>query len=168
MLLDDERLTSMLDDALPGAGLRAAQATYVRYKPQTACIVACRLTLADVQVDAYVRLERPTSQDHLTNDARKAAARSPLAHGAVLLPGLTAALYTQPNDRRIAALPDLADDDRRRKLLAHALPDHRALWSSSLQALRWKPERRFVAALQGRDGMRALVKAYAGRSSAAF
>lgn len=168
VLLDDEQLTAVLDEALPGAGLRAVQATYVRYKPQTACIVACRLTLADVQVDAYVRLERPTSHDHLAKYTRRATARSPLGHGAVLLAGLTAALYPQPNDRRIAVLPDLADDARRRNLLAHALPDHRALWSSSLQPLRWKPERRFVAALQGHDGTHALVKAYAGRSTAAL
>lgn len=160
VLLDDERLAAALDDALPGAGLRAAEATYVRYKPGTACIVACRLTLADQQLDAYVRLERRASYDKLSKHVRKAIAPSAVGRGAVLLASLPAALYPQPNDRRVAALSQLADDGRRRSLLTAALPEHPALWSARLQPLRWKPERRFVAALVGRDGARAVVKAY--------
>ena len=168
VLLDDERLAGALDEALPGAWLSAARATYVRYKPGTACIVKCRLTLADEQVDAYVRLERESSRNKLTTHARRATARSRLGRGAVLLPRLPAALYPCPNDARVAALPHLVDDSRRRSLLEAALPDSPALWSSSLRPLRWKPERRFVAALESDQGHRAVVKAYAGTLSAAL
>jgi hypothetical protein len=168
VLLDDERLTAALHEALPGMWLSAARATYVRYKPGTACIVMCRLTLADEQVDAYVRLERESSRDKLSKHARKAKARSRLGRGAVLLPRLPAALYPYPNDAHVAALAHLADDGRRRSVLEAALPDSAALWSSSLQPLRWKPERRFVAALEGDGGKRAVVKAYAGTPAAAL
>lgn len=162
VILDDERLTSELAAALPDDGVTAAEATYVRYKPGTACIVACRLTIDGAEVLAYVRLERPTAYGKLTKHARRAAAHSPLGHGAVLLPNVSGALYPAPNDRRIGALADLADEARRARILTRALPDRPALWPASLQPLRWKPERRYVGALEGEDGERAVVKAYAG------
>lgn len=168
VVLDDERLTAAIQEALPGAWLTAARATYVRYKPATACIVKCRLTLADEQLDAYVRLERESSRDKLAKHAGRARARSRVGRGAVLLPQLPAVLYPCPNDGRVAALAHLADDGLRRSLLEAALPHSPALWSASLRPLRWKPERRFVGALETDGGPRAVVKAYAGTLAAAL
>jgi tRNA A-37 threonylcarbamoyl transferase component Bud32 len=50
------------------------------------------------------------------------------------------------------------------------LPSRPELHDAALEPLRYKPERRFVAAIEGENGQRALVKAYAGgwqRASAA-
>ncbi len=162
IVLDDEALAAELAHALPDAGVTAAEATYVRYKPGTACVVACRLTAAAGEIRAYLRLQSPESHDKLVKNAGRAGAPSALGAGAVLLENVPAALYPEPNDRRIAALPRLVDPVERERLLAHALPDRPELWPSSLRLLRWKPERRYVAVLQGVSGEQALVKAYAG------
>jgi hypothetical protein len=167
VVLDDERLTGAIDGAIPHAGVRSAEATYVRYKPGMGCIVTCRLTLAGGELDAYVRLERRSSYGKLARYARKATAPSAVAGGAVMLPGLAAVLYPRPNDRRVAAMAALADDGRRELLLAEALPEHPQLWPARLQPVRWKPERRFVATLLGPDGPLALVKAYGDGYAAA-
>jgi hypothetical protein len=55
-------------------------------------------------------------------------------------------------------LERLGDPAARRRLLARILPDREACWDGALSGLRYKPERRFVAALAARDGARVALK----------
>ena len=150
-VLDGDRFAELVDRRLPGLGIRGAEPRYVRYKPATACVVAHRLRLADRDVDVYVLLQRPESLAKLVKHVARANAPGELGPGAVLLPPLTAALYPHPNDRRVRALPLLADPVRRRRLLQRALPERPDLWDAELSVLRRKPERRVVATLAARD-----------------
>jgi len=77
VLLDDERLTTVLDEALPHAHLRRAEVSYLRYKPATNCLARCRLTVAGGSLEAYVRLERRSALGKLEKHARKVTAGSP-------------------------------------------------------------------------------------------
>ena len=166
-VLDGDRFAELVDRRLPGLGIRGAEPRYVRYKPATACVVAHRLRLADRDADAYVLLQRPESLAKLVKHVARANAPGELGPGAVLLPPLTAALYPHPNDRRVRALPLLADPVRRRRLLQRALPERPELWDAELSVLRRKPERRVVATLGARNEEVAVVKAHAADFTAA-
>ena len=74
VVLDGDRFAELVDRRLPALGLRGAEPRYVRYKPATACVVAHRLRLADRDVDAYVLLQRPGSQEKLVKHATRADA----------------------------------------------------------------------------------------------
>jgi Phosphotransferase enzyme family len=161
LVLDGEHVAATLSEARPDLDVRAATATYVRYKPGTACIVAYRLQIADEEVAAYVRLQHPDGAAKLDKPVGRGDSPGPLGTGAVPLPGLSAMLYGASHDRRIAAMPALVDPARRPHLLERAVPDCPELWNAAMHPLRWKPERRFVARLEGADGMTAVLKAFA-------
>jgi aminoglycoside phosphotransferase (APT) family kinase protein len=157
VVLDGERFTALLGERVPEAGVTAARPTYVRYKPETACVVGYDLTTAEGDIDAYVRLERPQTLDKLAKHATRNGAT-----GASLIPGTAMALYRFPADRRVSALAELADSERRRRVLARTLPDDPGFWDGRITFLRRKAERRVVARLDAGDGRSAALKAHAG------
>src|SRR5207249_2334541 len=61
-------------------------------------------------------------------------------------------IHAFPNDLKLGALPLLADSRERERLLRELLPDRPGLWQSELQRLRYRPERRYVAALCATGG----------------
>jgi hypothetical protein len=159
LLLDEDAFTEALRAARPDAGVSSARATYVRYKPGTSCLLGYVISREEGgDVLAYARAERPGELDRRVGNLRRADAEGPLGRG-VALAGHDVAVYPFPNDRRIRALRDVADPDRRRRLLERKAPDRPDLASATLQPLRFKPERRFVGRLDGGRG-RALIKLY--------
>src|SRR5206468_9391928 len=60
VVFDPDAFVDALRRAAPEVDLRAAQITYVRYKPQAYCRVAYRLDLGGVEAEVDVRACRPT------------------------------------------------------------------------------------------------------------
>src|SRR5262249_50677677 len=60
----------------------------------------------------------------------------------------------------------ITDGPAREELLRGILPAYEDLWQGSLEFLVYKPERRYVARLQGKAGSSALVKVHALRGCA--
>lgn len=108
---------------------------YVRYKPATSCLVAYRVMAQGQPMRAYVK-----THAH---------------HGA----GQPLVVNAFPADGRLRALPRLADDQSRHRLLARLL-DERAAGPADLAVLAYKPERRFVGQVLVNGLPRAVVRAY--------
>lgn len=161
VLLDADEFATELAAACPSADVRGARAGYVRYKPGDSVLVAYELDTGAGTLSAYARAQRPDDHAKLAKVRRRARTPSELGPGGLLIPELGIAVYLFPNDRRIKALPRLAEPAARRELLQRMLPGHPELHGAALEPLRYKPERRFVAAIEGDGGERAVLKAYA-------
>jgi aminoglycoside phosphotransferase (APT) family kinase protein len=161
IVLDDDRLASELRAARPSVPTRMARRTYARYKPGRSCVVAYELDVGGSRLDVYARAHTRESF------ARRAGQLSGDLGGGTPLGSAVglqeAAVIVRPftGDRRIPALGELWDEDRRRRLLAELLPHDPSLWSAELERLRYWPERRFTCCLTVGGEPRAALKAYA-------
>jgi len=149
LLLDDGAFTALLAERLPDAGVHAARATYLRYKPQTSCLVAFHVQTDAGETMVHARAERHGATGRLQRLAALAERQTALGPGAVVLPELALAVLPFPSDRRLPALVALADARARRRLFGA---------DGRLRVLAYKPERRFVARTGG-----LVVRAYAER-----
>ncbi|MDQ3529286.1 MAG: phosphotransferase [Actinomycetota bacterium] len=134
-------------------------ATYVRYKPGTSCLVGCRLAGGGAAVDAYATT-RHRDDGKIAKVVGRATTASPWGPGAVRV-GAATALVFFPNDRHLRGARTLADPRRGPALLHRLLPEQGDAWTPRLTRLRYKPERRFVARVDGAGAPAAVVKSYA-------
>jgi aminoglycoside phosphotransferase (APT) family kinase protein len=157
-VLDSEAVAQAVDRHLPELEVRKVTPHYVRYKPATSCMVAYRLAGVDGERMAYVKAwrgdasEKPQKLLHLPRRFAADALEPVALGGAVVL-----ALF--PWDRRLRAARRLGTAAGRADLLGAVLPRDLAE-GASLVPLRYKPERRFVARVDGPEGPRAVLKCY--------
>jgi len=73
-------------------------------------------------------------------------------------------IFVYPNDLKLSALQRLTDPRERELVLRELLPDRADAGRCELRRLRYRPERRYVAALSASDGSTvALLKCYTAR-----
>lgn len=164
LLLDENRLLECVRDAWPEQPLVSLECRYLRYKPGVNCLAGYVARTAGGPLSCHAKAR--TAQHH---------ARVRPGDASRLPDELGIVLRRFPDDRELRGLPRLMLPERRSRLLRKVLPEESALWSARPEMLRYKPERRFVARLQGSGGVRALVKLYdegdlenARRGAAAF
>jgi len=164
-LLNEDAFAEVLAKRLPTVEVRGARASYVRYKPGVSCLVAYHVEVAQprggdpVIAQIYGRAQRRDSPK-LAKVQWRATAPSALGPGRLLVKDLHLAVYGFPNDRRLRSLARLCGTTDRPPLLMRLVPSDPALCRASLRTLRYKPERRYVAALVTGGRPRALLKAY--------
>jgi aminoglycoside phosphotransferase (APT) family kinase protein len=158
-LLDDEAFVALLRTLCPAVEIESGQATYVRYKPQTSCLVAYRLQVDGEETLVYAIAPAERAQDKLTKAVQGCEIGSALGPGCLTVESLGLIIYGFPNDRELKALRKLADQATRQQLFERLLPESPQFWTGALIHLRYKPERRYVARLQAED-RQLLVKFY--------
>ena len=160
LLLDTKRMLDVLQLIYPQQHIQGLTSTYLKYKPQTNCLVGF---LADtssgpMRITAKTLPEREYAKARAKAEKEDAAAQ---AHGQHhFLDEWLTMLWAFPMDKKIAGLVDLAHADRRMVLLQSLLPDQPELWPAELETLCYKPERRFVGRLNLAGKARALIKIY--------
>ncbi len=159
-VLDDETFVARMRRCAPGSSLRTARILFIKYKPGRSCRVSYRLEVAGEEVDVCVRAYGVEDRDRFLDERELPAVTGRLGWGCVALEDCAVLVSVFPNDHKLPALLRLMDDKDRRKLLGELLPDHAELGSYSLQCLRYKPERRYLARLQAAHGTQAAVKWY--------
>ncbi|MBX3015915.1 MAG: hypothetical protein KF832_30625, partial [Caldilineaceae bacterium] len=162
-------LGHLLDPAACLALIQAAQPTpmqclkpvYVRYKPATSCLVAyaVRSVTTTVPTYCYGVAFRHDEVDKLAKAQTKRYATSPLGWDALVDEQHALVFYGFPNDRRLKALRCLQDAGKRTRLLTNLTVDP-TVAHGQLVPLRYKPERRLVACVQGATRQR-LLRFYA-------
>lgn len=151
-LLDPDEFAVVLGDTLCGGGVNAVRLVYVRYKPGTSCLAAYKVDTGGECVDIYARA---LPRDDM-NQLRKVVPDI----GGVILEDRAVAVFGFPNDGQLGALSLLADDEARVRLFSEILPERPDLWESTLEAIRYKPEHRFVGRLMNGERSQATVKVY--------
>jgi aminoglycoside phosphotransferase (APT) family kinase protein len=159
ILLDPEALAARLRRALARDDLGPARVTYVKYHPGVKCLVGYQLPVAEAEVQLYAVAHRPDACRELEKARTRPSVPGPLGSGRIVLEDCAVLVSLFPNDRKLKALPILADGASRQSLLGELLLRRPDLWGTAVQCLRYKPERRYVARVPGADGG-AVIKAY--------
>lgn len=174
VILDEAAFAAVLRLALPGVSIDAVEATYVRYKPGTSCLVAYTLATADGPVSIYALAYAPVARTKLRRAAALRERPGPLGVGGLAIAELDMAVYSWPYDHELPAMALLDWPRGRGRLLAALAPNRLDLYGALLTSLRHKPERRYVGRLCAGGGD-ALLKLYgaddyqqARRGAAAF
>ena len=159
MVLDTGAFAEALRAAAPHVPVSSVRPVYVRYKPGTSCRVLYQVTTAGVEVPvhatAYGIERRP-----LLRAPKRPSVPGPLGDGRFVVDDHVIEICVFPNDSALRALPRLADLTARERFLQTHCADYPQLWRSGLAPLAYKPGRRYVGLLTGRNGRRAVVKAY--------
>ncbi len=155
-------------DALRGvsAGIDVAdpQLTYVRYKPGRRCLVSYRLLCNNRPIEVYAKaLDEHGWRKHapLTMQLHNARHWQGLP---ALLERIAVVVYVFPVDYCLRGQAGFADSDARRRFLERLFPERDEYWEAGASALRYKPERRFVARLDSGEQPLGVVKLYDKRT----
>jgi Ser/Thr protein kinase RdoA (MazF antagonist) len=157
-LLDPGAFAELLRAFAPEAQIVAARGRYVRYKPGARCVAAYRVELAEGEVLAHGIAHGPGAGEKLAKLRTRRAAASALGDGRFFREDLGLAIELFPNDARLRPLARLADPAFRDRLMARLRVVEKGQPLAELEALAYKPERRFVARATAGDGARAVVK----------
>ena len=159
-IFDNEVFVAALRSQLPEINVQGIRQIYVHYKPGRRCLVLYRIQAGDTELLAYADAYGPDAQVKLPKAHELHNAVSPLGFGAQVLEATDTAFYIFPTDRKLRALRRLAEPDDRMKLLRRVFPEQPEYCNGTLQHLRYKPERRYVARLDTPGGHKALIKFY--------
>ena len=165
-VLDPEALLAALAPAVAPADVRAASVRYVRYRPHTSCLVAYQIDLgatAPQAVDLHAKVHRLDEPEKLDKARRRAHVPGRLGPGLVVLEDPAIVVWVFPNDVRLKTMRRLADRDACAGLLRRMLPRSPDLWAGTLETLRYKPERRYVARLDAAGEPRAVLKVHSAQ-----
>ena len=149
-LLDPESLTALLRGGEVPA--TSAFADHLRLKASVNALVGIRVDTGSGLLPGYVRTYSDAAQAERTADKWRRMRVDPttLGPGVRLLPGGASVLFLFPNDARVRRLRLLLGRPRRLARLLGGLDGlgqgHIALGRASFEVLRYKPERRVVAA----------------------
>ena len=155
-LFDDQDALKALQAGFPELAITSARGVYVRYKPQTNCLVRYEVETAAGPRMCYAKAHRADATGKLNKACRT-----------VTLPGHRAVLAEQfivlhcfPDDYKLGALNVLQDDAHRRAFLQELLPGQAGLWNeASWQTIAYKPERRLVVRVEA-ENTQAAIKLY--------
>ncbi|VAX41624.1 hypothetical protein MNBD_PLANCTO03-2303 [hydrothermal vent metagenome] len=159
-LLDTEAFCATLQRLCPDRDIRAATARYVRYKPQTSCLVAYEVAVGRESIGVYARCHAEDQLVKVTNARLRMEVRSTLGPGLLTDPHAGIAVFAYPNDYEIKSLRKLFEGDRTPPRLRRMLPAHPHLHATTPTPLRYKPERRFVGKFASEEGPAAVLRLY--------
>jgi aminoglycoside phosphotransferase (APT) family kinase protein len=155
-LLDADAFAELLRGLSPAFARASIQATYVRYKPGTRCLVAFEVRGPGVPPSVYATAYEPGRWA-----ARRAAADARgLRPGTAAIDARAVLVSLFPADARLRALAPLGDPARCGPLLRKLAPAWPSLHGGQVSTLAYNPERRYVGLLRG-HGSRAVIKLYA-------
>ena len=154
-LLDTGKLLKLFQRTFSAKNYHAIALLYVRYKPQTSCLVKVVLESETGTEQAYATAYQQDNNDKFTK-----AASAPKELCAVL-GNLGIILQRFPYDRKLGHMAELLDARQRPLLLEKTLGE--AFSESRLEPLVYKPERRFVARLET-QGQSYALKLYSKES----
>lgn len=160
VLLDPEAFQQLLGCWHPHGSPGMPRIVYIRYKPQTSCLVAFRVALHGVEVDVYAKAHRREQEGKLHKSRKHSGLPELLSRTLKVLDEHAISISVFPWDRHLRSLASLDGGQTQRRLLAQFLPNRPDLWDGELRTLRYNPERRYVAQLTGGNKPAAVLKFY--------
>jgi hypothetical protein len=166
-VLDGDVFLAALAPLLPAVSLRSMRPSYARYKPMTRCTVGYCMETDQGELFAYASAHGPDAADKLQKARELQHMQGVCGPAAVVMENPAISVYLFPSDRRLKALRRLSSAEQTRQLLSNLFPRQAALHDATLQPLRYKPERRYVARLDTAEGAQAVLKCYTADGYAA-
>lgn len=163
LTLDPEAFVAALGPQLTDCTVTAAAITYVRYKPGRDCLVGYRLQTSNGPLDVYATAYGPDAAIKVPKRLQRLRQSERSVRPVTVWPEAAIVVHVFPNDEVLKLLPRIANAESRSALLQKMLPDRPGLWGATLECLRYKPLRRYVARLRGTDNASAVLKLFADR-----
>ncbi|CAN5711602.1 hypothetical protein BH23DEI1_BH23DEI1_12020 [soil metagenome] len=146
LLLDRGAVLKAIQNALPELEATDVRATYLRYKPATSCLAGFDLLTPDGWRGAYAKSFRHDAADKLRKaSVRAASAQRPYA----LLAHASTVVCPFPLDLTLPSLSLLHADESRLTVLEKLLRPNSVSLAKTLHPVHHRPERRYVARLDG-------------------
>ncbi len=155
VVLDPKQFIEYLREAFPELKPTFVRPTYVRYKPNTSCLVHYEVETKLGVNNAYTRAYRKDKLEKL----ERTHLSNLKGESCCVINDKALTIYKYPFDRKLKYLPNLFNEETHNKLLKRNLPDSLLKQNISIQPLVYKPERRFVAKLEGANYL-AVLKMY--------
>lgn len=161
-LLDIERLNTILANET-NSGVTIQARHYVRYKFGTNCLVAYTAIIAGQPVRIYAKAYGSDFDEKLHKLAVRAnqdwdAHRE--GENLWALPSLRVVIRKFPADGKLRSLKVMHNPQKACSFLARLLGDRPEFRDAGFSELAYKPERRFVAKVEGSNGKNAVIKFY--------
>ena len=156
LLFDSPALLAALRTLTGSTRLQSCQLRYLRYKPGRNCVAAYTLSVGGRDWPIYAKAHAADAPGKLTKAAERSVGTSPLGPGRLLLPQAQMEFCLFPQDNKLPALAQWTDPVWRTGFLSRKRPDWSVSESAAWRTLAYKPERRWVAALDlgsGRTGV---------------
>ncbi len=160
ILLNADAFAALLQTRLPELLLETARITYLRYKPETNCLVLYELEAAGKTFDVYATAYERDAANKLEKSRVRPFVDTPFGSGRLVFDEQSIVVSFFPNDSNIKTLLKIADADNRKSLFNQLFPRCPEFQNGVLRKLSYKPERRFVAALEIENEPRATLKFY--------
>ena len=160
-LFDPDNFVALLRTRLDGLAVEEARVEYVRYKPQTNCLVLFRLKASGETFEVYAVAYGRGAIDKLEKARNRSSAASPFGAGRLIFDDESIVVSFFPNDSKIKTLLKLTGANSRERLLSKLVPQNPEWQNGALCGIRYKPERRYVARLLVGNEPRAILKFYA-------
>lgn len=166
LLLDEDAFLDALGRRLSQISVTSARSLYVRYKPRTNCLVAYRIKSGDLDFDLYAKAFPTGDPSSLKLIENQRTIKSVVGPGCLRFELESVVVSFFPNDAKLKLLRKIGSSEGRSELLQKVVPDRLDLCGGQVEALSYKPERRFVARVASTSGEGAVVlKLYAGETS---
>ncbi|HXG85629.1 MAG TPA: phosphotransferase [Pyrinomonadaceae bacterium] len=160
-LFDPDEFVALLQTRLHGLAVEGARIEYVRYKPQTNCLVLYRLKALEKTLDVYAVAYGRGAVDKLEKARKHSSVASPFGSGRLIFDDESIVVSFFPNDSKIKTLLKLAEENSRKSLLRKLVSRNPEWRNGKMRGIRYKPERRYVTQLLVADEPRAVLKFYA-------
>lgn len=157
-LLDPEAFVEAIQPHIPDSEVESARVVYLKYKPGTNCLAAYKVEVGGREVDVYAKTFGPDADVKIQNAIKRKEKAGSLGAGRIVLEDRAISVAFFPNDDKLRQLGKLSEDGG--KIIKRLVPDRPELWGGELSALRYKPERRYVAQVSVGGEPRATLKFY--------
>lgn len=164
LLLDPPALLAALRTLTGSTRLESCQLRYLRYKPGRNCLAAYTLSVGGMDWPIYAKAHAVDAPDKLIKAVQRPVGSSPLGPGRLLLPGARTEFCLFPQDNKLSSLARWTDVAWRTEFLARKRPDWGVTESVGRRTLAYKPERRWVAALDLGSGRRGVLRLHSAET----
>jgi len=158
-ILDDEAALALFAEHLPDLQPTTARCTYLRYKPHTSCLAAFTLGTNKGNQTFHLTAHQISAVEKLTKNNRTSQSHDVRGPSPLILPELAVVISPFPCDKELPSLERITTIAGRRQLISKlSSEEDKDLISAEWTPLRYKPERRFVARLDGNNQAKAVLK----------
>lgn len=160
VFLDDDAALQVFEQHCPEIEPYSATCTYLRYKPGTSCLASYTVATAAGDRSFYAKAYPRGKSEKISKVLERTSDQDESQTGVFTVSDLSAVFSAFPYDYELPALRMLEADEGSIPLLSRLAPDDKNIQKATVDPLRYKPERRFVARLDVAGKAAAVLKVH--------
>jgi aminoglycoside phosphotransferase (APT) family kinase protein len=164
VLLDPEALRTYLIRFQPKINWDNIEPYYIRYKRGMNCLVGYKVLSNNNYIFIYAKTFGPDAKIKIRKNQKRVQNPTEGKQTIFIVENPAITIHFFPNDIKLSYLNRLADPEASKNMLENMLTSQPELHNGTIESLRYKPERRYVAQLKGTSEEKAALKFYTPQS----